>query len=206
MAQVSMNRCGICGKDCRGKYCGFTCRNRAIQRQYPDIAKHLHKTGCDHTQFKHGAASVLQGRSPEYRAWESMKSRCLNPEHPFYHRYGGRGITIHPAWVDDFPAFYAYVGPRPAGTTLDREDNDGGYVPGNVRWVNQKTQSRNKENRKEYQAFGLSLSMPEWAEKTGLGISSLKSYAHTEKVGRRRNPSIPFEAYLISRGIDVSGS
>src|SRR6266446_3703940 len=82
---------------------------------------------------KHGHA--LQ-RSPEYRAWQDMKSRCLNPENKRYKDYGGRGIKIRQPWIDSFEAFFAYVGPRPSSRhSLHRIDNDGNYEPGNVIWA-----------------------------------------------------------------------
>ena len=46
----------------------------------------------------HGDSRTFAGEVPEYRAWESMKSRCLNPKHRRYAQYGGRGITICEAW------------------------------------------------------------------------------------------------------------
>ena len=35
-----------------------------------------------------------------YNTWMSIKQRCLNPERKDYNRYGGRGITVYPAWID----------------------------------------------------------------------------------------------------------
>lgn len=87
-------------------------------------------------------------RSPEYSSWQSMKARCLNPQNPAYPRYGGRGITIWPSWVDDFAAFYEHIGARPSlEYTLDRIDNDGSYVPGNVRWATKSEQGFNRRKR-----------------------------------------------------------
>lgn len=93
------------------------------------------------TNFKHGMV-----QRPEYRAWVSMKNRCFNRNNPSYAEYGGRGISIHPEWVNDFVAFFEHIGPRPSPEhSLDRyPDNDGNYEPGNVRWATKKQQSENR--------------------------------------------------------------
>jgi hypothetical protein len=74
-----------------------------------------------------------------------MKRRCLRPSHPGFRYYGGRGIKIDPLWVNDFPAFFAHVGPRPSpGHSLDRIDNWRNYEPGNVRWATREEQASNR--------------------------------------------------------------
>ena len=83
-------------------------------------------------------------KTPEWRAWRDMLSRCQSETNPFYHRYGGRGIKVHPRWVESFLNFLEDVGPRPsAGFELDREDNNGDYEPGNCRWATRDQQVRN---------------------------------------------------------------
>ncbi len=89
-----------------------------------------------------------QKANPEFAAWSAMKARCLNPKHPAYQSYGGRGITVAPEWVHDFKAFLAHVGKRPGPTySLDRINSDGNYEPGNVRWASLSEQNRNKRRR-----------------------------------------------------------
>lgn len=88
---------------------------------------------------------------PRYKAWQQMNSRCANPNHPDYPRYGGRGIRVCPQWHSSFWTYVNDTGAQPLGLTLDRIDNDGHYEPGNVRWATPLEQSRNRnytlENR-----------------------------------------------------------
>lgn len=47
---------------------------------------------------------LVQGpwrKSPTYSSWVNMKSRCLNPNHFAFSRYGGRGITICARWLGE---------------------------------------------------------------------------------------------------------
>lgn len=83
--------------------------------------------------------------TPEYVAWNQLKARCCDPKHRYYPEYGGRGIQVDPAWINDFMAFYGEVGPRPSSKhSIDRINNDLGYVKGNLRWATQKEQCNNR--------------------------------------------------------------
>jgi hypothetical protein len=109
----------------------------AIDESTKSISRWLNSS----PKCKHGGSYL-----PEYRAWQTMRLRCLNPKNPAYHAYGGRGITIAPEWIDDFRAFFAHIGPKPSQRhEIDRIENDRGYEPGNVRWV---TRSENNRNRR----------------------------------------------------------
>jgi hypothetical protein len=96
--------------------------------------------GCSTDLRTHGMTNT-----PEYRSWQSAIMRCENPNALKYPRYGGRGIKVCAAWRDSFETFYADMGPRPAGTTLDRWPNkDGDYEPGNCRWATASQQNLNR--------------------------------------------------------------
>lgn len=78
-----------------------------------------------------------------YNCWKEMKRRCLNPNDHDYKNYGGRGITVSPAWLM-FEGFLADMGVRPKGRSIDRINNDESYEPGNCRWATPTQQQRNK--------------------------------------------------------------
>lgn len=89
---------------------------------------------------KHGMAGTL-----EYKRWENIKQRCLNPNNPAWKNYGGRGIAMCPEWASSFEQFLADTGMRPGpGFSLDRIDNNGHYEPGNVRWTTHSQQMLNR--------------------------------------------------------------
>jgi hypothetical protein len=81
-------------------------------------------------------------RSPEIVSFLSAKNRCTNPNYCHWKDYGGRGIQF---LFTSFEQFFAELGARPEGTTLDRyPNNDGNYEPGNVRWATKSEQRRNQ--------------------------------------------------------------
>lgn len=91
----------------------------------------------DGTHEMHGMTGT-----PEYRSWNSMHQRCYDENHPYYHKYGGKGVTICARW-NSFQSFYDDMGPRPDGTSLDRINPYGNYEPGNCRWATRKQQANN---------------------------------------------------------------
>ncbi len=116
----------------------------------------------------------MSNYDPVRRAWIAMKARCLDPDHPRYFRYGGRGIKVCQRWQKSFENFKIDVGPRPSQRlTLEREDNDGDYKPNNVVWATRKQQARNRSNNIRLKAFGKDLTVAEWLEHVDVPRSSI---------------------------------
>ena len=143
---------------------------------------------------KHGHCPKNGKASPEYNSWYSMKARCYNKNHQAYHRYGGAGIEVCPAWRNEFSAFLKDMGPRPAGTTLERIDNSKGYEPGNCHWATDVEQNNNKSTNVKITANGQTMTIAQWARHLGVGVSTLRS-----RLNRGVDPvvavSTPFTKY-----------
>lgn len=105
-------------------------------------------------------------KSPEYQAYHDMIRRCTNPDSQRWDRYGARGISVCPRWLESFENFYSDMGPRPSKNhSLDREDNDGNYEPGNCRWTTFLEQVNNKSDNRTYDLNGETLTISQIARK-----------------------------------------
>jgi hypothetical protein len=143
-----------------------------------------------------------------------MISRCFDPENLSFHRYGGRGITIHEPWLLCKLKLYKYldtiVGTGRAedyfklGYEIDRKNNDGNYEPGNLRIVTSKINSNNKSDTVFLVVEGLVFTVAQASEHYGLNPSMIqkrikKGWTDEECIfGRREEPrstdiSVDFE-------------
>lgn len=115
-------------------------------------------------------------RTPEYRIWCGMKTRCYNQNAENYEFYGGRGITICERWRVSFNNFLADMGPKPFPTaSIDRYPNpDGPYSPENCRWATKKEQSQNSRKSRMISYNGETLCLLDWAKRLGITHSTLR--------------------------------
>ena len=121
-----------------------------------------------HGHTSHGVSS------PEYRAWNGMRTRCYNAGHQAHRYYADRDIQVCARWRESFEAFLSDVGLRPSAShTLDRIDNDGHYEPGNVRWATRIEQAQNKRTNVLFTYKGETRCARAWERLYGLPNQTL---------------------------------
>ena len=160
------------GSDLRGneRYyaCVCACGTRNMVRKSVLVAG---KSGCANCAPRSHNVTHGMTRNFEFGVWTAMKKRCQYPKHPHYALYGGRGISVTPAW-QSFEAFFADMGACPHGKagSIDRIDPNGNYEPGNCRWTLKSTQAKHRRNVPLIDGKTL----PELASELGIKYSTLR--------------------------------
>lgn len=119
-------------------------------------------------------------KTPLYLVWVGMKDRCLNKNNTHYQHYGGRGITIHKYWVNDFCSFlyWCIKNGWKKGLQIDRIDNNEGYYPNNCRIVTPAVNSRNKRNNILITYNGQTKVLIDWCNILGLKHNTISTRYH----------------------------
>lgn len=131
-----------------GRFCSKSCRFKVFQKT--------------HGHWSDGKPS------PTYTTWKSMHQRCLDPKHDGFSRYGEKGITICDQWLNNFEQFFADMGERPKGTTLDRIDGSLGYSKENCQWSSPKQQANNRKSNVNVMFHGELMPYAEAARRSGI--------------------------------------
>lgn len=126
-----------------------------------------------HFNTRHGH-SRRNGKTPTYKAWESMHRRCYMPSQVGYEYYGGRGIAVAHEW-HTFENFLHDMGEKPKGMTLERRDPTQSYSKDNCRWALPLEQARNKTTTRWLEHEGERLCLSEWAERLGVAPKTLRA-------------------------------
>jgi hypothetical protein len=142
------------------------CGKRFVTYKYNVFSGHTKSCGCSRRKEL--------SQSKTYKAYKNMKSRCLNPNTPYYYLYGGRGIKVCKRWLKSYLLFLEDLGERPGEDySLDRIDVNGDYQPDNCRWVKMSVQANNRRDNHHLVHDGQSLTIQQWANKIGIKSNTL---------------------------------
>jgi hypothetical protein len=124
-----------------------------------------------------------------YRRWADMKNRCLNSNVKAYKYYGGRGIKVCDAWLK-FEAFMEWANSNgyQQGLSLERNNPDGNYEPGNCKWIPLGDQQKNKRSTRYITINGETKILQDWCNQLNIPQS---------RVSRRIGLGWPVEKALL---------
>ncbi len=171
------------GKRKRRKWlCQCECGNEVIVVADNLLSGHTLSCGC--LQKERARNCLLTHSSSNtrlYAVWCSMRARCNNPNSTYYHRYGGRGITVCQEWNESFESFQNWAltngydeEAKRGECTIDRIDNNQGYSPDNCRWVAQRIQMNNVSYNHRVKCNGEDHTIAEWARLLDTNPSNLR--------------------------------
>lgn len=137
----------------------------------------FHKEKASDANKKHGLYYTRL-----HKIWIGMKARCYNPNNKRFKNYGARNIKVCDEWKDDFKCFYDWSMANGYDETaeymkctIDRIDVNDDYKPSNCRWVDIKTQNRNKRNNINITINGESHCLKDWCKILNLNYSTICS-------------------------------
>jgi hypothetical protein len=164
-----------------GWQCVCDCGASSVATRYNLLNGNTTSCGCFYAENMRAGLRRTHGEAQgdgtsEFIIWSGIIQRCESPTAQAYARYGGRGIRVCEEWrgPDGFARFVADVGRRPSPDhSIDRIDNDGNYEPGNVRWATRQEQAENRRSSRKLTHAGETLTITEWARRTGLSQSGI---------------------------------
>lgn len=139
-------------KDKKGKgqfywNCICECGKDTLAVPYQLVRGHKRSCGCQRaitTREVMGYHGLSKTKA--YKTWKSIKKRCFNKNNKDYERYSKLGMSE--AMANDFLVFLENIGNPPTEDSkwsVERIDTTKGYFEGNIKWVTQKEQTRNRK-------------------------------------------------------------
>lgn len=134
--------------------CICDCGNSVLRQ--PDKLKSSNNASCGCR-----IGSKNWSNDDEYKVWNGMKQRCLNPNTPYYEKYKNRGICDK--WLN-YGNFINDMGKRPTPQhTLERIDNTKGYSKENCKWATRIEQQNNTCTNIFCEINGIKKTLAQWA-------------------------------------------
>lgn len=121
-------------------------------------------------------------RSRTFRIWANTVTRCTNQNFARAADYQGRGVSVCDRWRV-FANFLSDMGVCPSGRhSIDRIDNDLGYVKDNCRWATAIEQANNTRANHRVTLGEVTKTLAEWSRATGINYSTLRNRVNRSKM------------------------
>lgn len=134
-----------------------------------DCARHERHKPARHGHARTGKVSA------EYRTWQQMIQRCTNQKTKAYRDYGARGVSVCERWLS-FANFINDMGHKPTPShTIERNNTNGNYEPGNCRWATRLEQGANTRKNRVITINGETLILAEWLRRIGITHGTFRS-------------------------------
>ena len=153
------------------------CGNQKWLNAYSVIKGNSISCGCyREIQLKLSCSKYLSKNERLYSIWREMKNRCYNNKRKDYKYYGLKGIKICDDWKYDFNNFqkWAIESGYRDDLTIDRINSNKNYCPENCRWIDMKSQNRNKTNNIRVFYNGETKTLMEWSEILNINYKTLR--------------------------------
>ena len=154
----------------------FLCDCGTVVNADVNYVRHLQVASCGclktetvvakNTKHSHATRDTKSGA---YRSWQAMHQRVkVNPNYAH--------VTVCTRWSGDdgFTNFYADMGDRAKGMTIERVENSKGYEPSNCVWATQLEQAQNMSQTAHVIINGIDKSISAWCREYGISYSTVK--------------------------------
>jgi len=160
-------------------HCMCECGTPWVGRLYSLKTGNTRSCGClqrDHAVRIGSTSNKSHGmtKTSEYQTWLGLRKRCNDPTDKAFANYGGRGISVCAEWAS-FEQFFADMGPRPRGMSIERRENDGPYSKANCVWATPIEQTRNRRNTINVTLGGETYPLIEVCKSRGAGYPMVHS-------------------------------
>lgn len=167
-------------------HCTCDCGKQHVAALFRMTSGHTKSCGCIKGK---GNPTHRMSSTPTHNSWCGMKQRCNYPGHDQYALYGGRGIKVCDRWNESFESFLEDMGKKPAGMTIERNDTNGNYEPGNCRWATMAEQNRNRRSNINVERNGVTKCIKDWCDELGMDVDRV--------YGRIRRGATPMDALHV---------
>lgn len=167
--------------------CKCDCGNEFVRAKSRIRISRINSCGkCNYVKLER-RLTTTHGDSPKdspnhrlYSIWRGMKKRCYEKIHPYYYRYGGRGITICNEWLgsNGYLNFkeWALASGYKDNLTIERKDYDGSYCPENCCWITMLEQHKNTSKVIKISYNGKIYTLHEFCMKFHTGYDTVQKY------------------------------